>query len=81
MFRWSNNMNKIDQRGTAAFEFTLCAIPFFFLVFAVFDIGRYAITIQSLQSLADGKARAAKICTKSTSPRPHHGPTPAREVR
>ena len=58
-------MKKLDQRGTASFEFILCAIPFFFLLFAVFDIGRYAITVQSLQTLADAGARAAMLCSTS----------------
>src|SRR5260370_2523764 len=51
-------MRKLDQRGVAALEFCLVAVPFFLLMFAIFDLGRYAITMQSLQTLANGGARA-----------------------
>jgi Flp pilus assembly protein TadG len=54
-------MRKLDQRGVAAFEFCLVAVPLFTLIFAVFDFGRYAITIQSLRALADAGARANMI--------------------
>lgn len=51
-------MRKLDQRGVAAIEFCLVAVPLFTLIFAVFDFGRYAITMQSLRALADAGARA-----------------------
>jgi hypothetical protein len=54
-------MRKLDQRGTAALEFGLVAVPFFFLMFAIFDIGRYAITVHSLKMLANAEARANMI--------------------
>ena len=54
-------MRKLDQRGLAAYEFCLVAVPLFMLMFAVFDLGRYAITIQSLQTLANAGARAMMI--------------------
>jgi TadE-like protein len=54
-------MRKLDQRGVAAFEFTLAAVPLFILMFVIFDLGRYAITIQSLQTLANGGARAMML--------------------
>src|SRR3569832_1678197 len=54
-------MRKLDQRGTAALEFCLVAVPFFFLIFAIFDLGRYAITVQSLRSLANAGARAITV--------------------
>jgi len=54
-------MRRLDQRGTAAFEFCLVAVPFFFLIFAIFDLGRYAITMQSLRALANAGARAMMI--------------------
>jgi hypothetical protein len=50
-------MRKLDQRGVAALEFCIIAVPLFFLMFAVFDLGRYAITRQSLQALANVGAR------------------------
>ncbi|WP_225159362.1 TadE family protein [Bradyrhizobium sp. BRP56] len=54
-------MRKLDQRGVAALEFCLIAVPLFTLIFAVFDFGRYAITMQSLRMLADASARANMI--------------------
>ena len=50
-------MRKLDQRGVAALEFCIIAVPLFFLMFAIFDLGRYAITRQSLQALANAGAR------------------------
>ncbi|WP_245312905.1 TadE/TadG family type IV pilus assembly protein [Bradyrhizobium macuxiense] len=54
-------MRKLDQRGVAALEFCLIAVPLFTLIFAIFDFGRYAITMQSLRMLADAGARANMI--------------------
>jgi Flp pilus assembly protein TadG len=54
-------MRKLDQRGVAALEFCLVALPFFLLMFAIFDLGRYAITVQSLRTLANAGARAMMI--------------------
>ena len=54
-------MRKLDQRGIAALEFSLVAAPFFVLIFAIFDLGRYAITMQSLRTLASAGARATMI--------------------
>jgi Flp pilus assembly protein TadG len=51
-------MRKLDQRGVAALEFCLVAVPLFTLMFAIFDLGRYAITMQSLRALANAGARA-----------------------
>ncbi|MDH2379922.1 TadE/TadG family type IV pilus assembly protein [Bradyrhizobium sp. CER78] len=51
-------MKRLDQRGVAALEFCLIAVPLFTLFFAVVDFGRYAITMQSLRALADAGARA-----------------------
>jgi Flp pilus assembly protein TadG len=48
-------MRKLDQRGVAALEFCLVAVPLFTLIFAIFDFGRYAITMQSLRMLANPK--------------------------
>ena len=55
-------MRKFDQRGVAALEFCLVAVPLFTLLFAIFDLGRYAITMQSLRMLANAGARAVMIC-------------------
>jgi hypothetical protein len=54
-------MRKLDQRGMAAFEFCLVAVPLFTLMFAIFDLGRYALTAQSLRTLANAGARAIMI--------------------
>src|SRR6266446_5072131 len=54
-------MKKLDQRGVAALEFCLVAVPLFTLMFAIFDLGRYAITMQSLRMLANAEARANMI--------------------
>jgi TadE-like protein len=67
-------MRKLDQRGVAALEFCLVAVPLFTLMFAIFDLGRYAITMQSLRMLANAEARANMIncytpaVTANTSP-------------
>jgi Flp pilus assembly protein TadG len=55
-------MRKLDKRGVAALEFCLVAVPLFTLMFAIFDLGRYAITMQSLRMLANAGARAVIIC-------------------
>jgi hypothetical protein len=54
-------MRKLDQRGVAALEFCLVAVPLLTLMFAIFDLGRYAITMQSLRMLANAGARAMMI--------------------
>jgi Flp pilus assembly protein TadG len=54
-------MRKLNQRGVAAFEFCIVAVPLFTLMFAIFDLGRYAITMQSLRALANAGARAIAI--------------------
>ena len=54
-------MRKLDQRGVAALEFCLVAVPLFTLMFVILDLGRYAITMQSLRMLANAEARANMI--------------------
>ena len=54
-------MRKLDQRGVAALEFCIIAVPLFFLMFAIFDLGRYAITRQSLRALANAGAREIMV--------------------
>ncbi|WP_249150226.1 TadE family protein [Bradyrhizobium sp. JYMT SZCCT0180] len=54
-------MRKLDQRGIGAMEFCLVAAPLFILMFAIFDLGRYAITMQSLRTLANAGARTWMI--------------------
>jgi Flp pilus assembly protein TadG len=54
-------MRNLDQRGVAAFEFCLVAVPLFTLMFVIFDLGRYAITAQSLRTLANAGARTMMI--------------------
>jgi Flp pilus assembly protein TadG len=60
-------MRKLDNRGVAALEFCLACVPLFTLMFVIFDLGRYAITQQSLNALADAGARAVIICYNVTS--------------
>lgn len=54
-------MRKLDQRGIGAMEFCLVALPVFILMAAIFDLGRYAITMQSLRTLANAGARTWMI--------------------
>ena len=54
-------MRKLDNRGAAAWEFILVAVPLFMLIFVIFDLGRFAITLQSLYALADWGARAVMV--------------------
>ncbi|WP_245286887.1 TadE family protein [Bradyrhizobium sp. Tv2a-2] len=54
-------MRKLDQRGVAALEFCLISVGLFTFIFAIFDLGRYAITMQSLRTLAHAGARAMMI--------------------
>ena len=60
-------MRRLDQRGMAAFEFCLVSVPIFILMFAIFDFGRYAITMQSLRGLADAGARSIMINCYATA--------------
>ena len=54
-------MRKLDQGGVAALEFCLVAVPLFTLMFAIFDLGRYAINTQSLRALANAGAREIMV--------------------
>jgi hypothetical protein len=54
-------MRKLDRRGAAALEFVLTFLPVLTLIFVIFDLGRYAITMQSLRALANAGARAVII--------------------
>jgi hypothetical protein len=54
-------MRKLDQRGTAAMEFCFVAVFLFTVMFVIFDLGRYAITMQSLRHLANAGARQNMI--------------------
>src|SRR5262245_32673014 len=54
-------IKKLDSRGVAALEFCFVAVAFFALMFAIFDLGRYAITMQSLRALANAGAREMMI--------------------
>lgn len=54
-------MRKLDHRGVAAFEFCVVALAIFTLIYAVFDLGRYVITVQSLRGLANAGARAMMV--------------------
>ena len=59
--RFGAMIRRLDQRGVAALEFCLVAVAFFTFMFAIFDLGRYAITMQSLRILANAGARAMMI--------------------
>src|SRR6266478_1773302 len=59
--RFGAMMKKLDQRGIGAMEFSLVAAPLFILMFAIFDLGRYAITMQSLRALSNAGARTWMI--------------------
>jgi Flp pilus assembly protein TadG len=59
-------MRRRDQRGSAALEFCLIAVPWFLSMFVVFDLGRYAITMHSLRMLADAGARGWMVCYANT---------------
>ncbi|HTI83159.1 MAG TPA: TadE/TadG family type IV pilus assembly protein [Acetobacteraceae bacterium] len=54
-------MLKSNQRGAVSFEFVLVVVPVLLLIFAIIDLGRYAITIQSLNRLASAGARDVMI--------------------
>jgi Flp pilus assembly protein TadG len=54
-------MRKLGNRGSATVEFILVAVPLFTLMFVIFDLARYALTMQSLQTLADVGARTLMI--------------------
>jgi len=58
-------MRKLDRRGVAALEFCLVGGVFFTLMFAIFDLGRYAITVHSLHALANDGARAMMVACYS----------------
>jgi len=60
-------MRKLNKRGTAALEFCLVAVPLFTLMFAIFDFGRYAITMQSLRMLANVGAREVMLSYDATN--------------
>lgn len=54
-------MRTLDQRGVAAFEFCIVGAVIFALIYGIFDLGRYAIAMQSLRALAGAGARAAML--------------------
>jgi hypothetical protein len=54
-------MRKLDQRGVASLEICLVAGPLFLLMFTIFDLGLYAIHVQSLRTLASAGARVMMI--------------------
>lgn len=56
-----------NRRGTTALEFSLVALPFLLTLFAIFDVGRYALTIYSLKTLASATARQIIISCYSPS--------------
>jgi hypothetical protein len=51
-----------DRRGATAFEVTLILFPLFMIIFAIFDLSRYALTWYSVSNLADEAIRQQTIC-------------------
>jgi hypothetical protein len=51
-----------DRSGATAMEFGIIAVMMFWMTFAIFDLGRYAITLHSLEMLAAESARTEIIC-------------------
>jgi hypothetical protein len=51
-----------DRSGATAMEFGIIGVMMFSMTFAIFDLGRYAITLHSLEWLAAESARAEIIC-------------------
>jgi Flp pilus assembly protein TadG len=56
-----------NQSGTAAVEFALVASIFFTMLFGIVDLGRYLVTLQSLDTLVAATARAMIISCGSTN--------------
>ena len=52
----------IDRSGATAMEFGIIGVVVFTMMFAIFDLGRYAITLHSLEMLAAESARTEIIC-------------------
>ena len=61
--RRSNRRRRLSPRqaGTTSLEFALVAVPFFFLLIAATDLGRYFITRHSLRTLTSEAARSAVV--------------------
>ena len=57
---WCNDEKARSARRRGA-GILPCRRAFFILMFAIFDLGRYAITMQSLRMLANAGARAMMI--------------------
>ena len=51
-----------DRRGATAFETTLVLVPLFMIIFAIFDVSRYALTWYSVSNLAHEAMRKQIIC-------------------
>lgn len=51
-----------DRSGATAMEFGIIGVVVFTMMFAIFDLGRYAITLHSLEMLAAESARTQIIC-------------------
>jgi TadE-like protein len=51
-----------DRRGATAFETILILFPLFMIIFAIFDLSRFALTWVSVSSLADEAIRQQTIC-------------------
>lgn len=56
-----------DRSGVAAMEFGLIGIPFFFIMIASTDLGRYFITQHSIRTLAAEAARAMMVSCYNTT--------------
>jgi hypothetical protein len=51
-----------DRRGATAYETTLVLFPLLMIIFAIFDVSRYALTWYSVSNLAHEAMRKQIIC-------------------
>lgn len=56
-----NRGRPLGSDGTTTLEFALVAVPFFFISFAIVDLGRYFLTQHSLRTLTSELARATLV--------------------
>lgn len=50
------------HRGTAIIEFTIVSTVFLFVLFAIFEIGRYVFSLQMMNEVTRKAARLATVC-------------------
>jgi hypothetical protein len=57
----SSHRRSLGQSGTTSLEFALIAAPFFFVLIAGTDLGRYFLTQHSMRTLTSEAARSAVV--------------------